>query len=163
MLHSPHLRCSLPARWRTTGGSVGTNYGRASVTLRTAIPLVPQTWRLGLEAGVGTTWGDAPLQRQWFLGGAGTLRGYPASAGRGSSFARFRVEVARTYYDIGTLSAFGDVGWAGLRGDFSSDDLLYGVGLGASLLDGLVRFDLSHGLKGPAKQFRVDLYLDALL
>ena len=49
------------------------------------------------------------------------------------------------------------------EGEFLGDDLLYGIGLGASLLDGLVRFDLSHGLKGPAKQFRVDLYLDALL
>ena len=151
------------ARWRTTGGSTGTTYGRGSVTLRVAIPLVPRTWRLGLEAGVGTTWGDAPLQRQWFLGGASTLRGYPASSGRGSSFARARMEVARTYYDIGTVSVFGDVGWAGLRGDFNGDDLLYGIGVGASLLDGLVRLDVSHGLKGPAKEFRIDFYLDALL
>ncbi|MCH7892075.1 MAG: hypothetical protein IH921_11295, partial [Gemmatimonadetes bacterium] len=123
------------ARWRTTGGSTGTNYGRASVTLRMAIPLVPRLWRLGLEAGVGTTFGDAPLQRQWFLGGATTLRGYPASSARGSSFARSRVEVARTFYEIGSVSFFGDVGWAGLRGDFNGDDLLYGIGVGGSLLD----------------------------
>ena len=112
---------------------------------------------------MGTTFGDAPLQRQWFLGGARTLRGYPGSSARGSSFARGRVEVARTYYDIGTVSVFGDVGWAGLRGDFTRDDLLYGVGVGGSVLDGLFRVDLSHGLTGPAKQFRIDLYLDALL
>ena len=151
------------ARWRTTGGSTETNYGRASVVLRVAIPLVPRTWRLGLEAGVGTTFGDAPLQRQRFLGGARTLRGYPGSSARGSSFVRGRVEVARTYYDIGTVSVFGDVGWAGLRGDFTGDDLLYGVGVGGSVLDGLFRVDLSQGLAGPRKQFRIDLYLDALL
>ena len=158
------------ARWRTVGGPVtggggptGTNYARASVTLRMAVPLVPNRWRLGLEAGVGTTFGDAPLQRQWFLGGATTLRGYPASSARGSSFARSRVEVARTFYEIGSVSFFGDVGWAGLRGDFNGDDLLYGIGVGGSFLDGLIRLDLSHGLKGPQKQFRIDLYVDALL
>ena len=150
------------ARWRTTGESAGRNYGRASVILRAAIPLVYPTWRLGLEVGGGSTWGDAPLQRGWFLGGASTLRGYPASTVMGSSFARGRLEVARTY-DIGTVSVFGDVGWAGLRTDFNGDDLLYGVGLGGSVLDGLFRMDLSHGLTGPDKQFRIDLYLDALL
>ena len=151
------------ARWRTTGGSTGTNYGRASVTLRMAIPLVPRRWRLGVEAGGGTTFGDAPLQRQWFLGGATSLRGYPASSARGSSFARGRVEAARTFNEIGSVSFFGDVGWAGLRGGYNGDDLLYGIGVGGSLLDGLVRLDLSHGFKGPEKQFRIDLYVDALL
>ena len=150
------------ARWRTTGESAGRNYGRASVILRAAIPLVYPTWRLGLEVGGGSTWGDAPLHRGWFLGGVSTLRGYRASTVMGSSFARGRLEVARTY-DIGTVSVFGDVGWAGLRTDFNGYDLLYGVGLGGSVLDGLFRMDLSHGLTGPDKQFRIDLYLDALL
>jgi hypothetical protein len=72
------------------------------------------------------------------------------------------LEVARTY-EIVTVSTFTDVGWAGLRSEFDGDDLLYGVGLGGSVLDGLIRLDLSHGLNGPAKQFRIDLYLDALL
>ena len=31
------------------------------------------------------------------------------------------------------------------------------------LLDGLVRLDLSHGIRGPGKRFRLDLYLDAIL
>ena len=151
------------ARWRMTGESAETDYGRASAVLRAAMPLVQPNWRLGLEVGGGTTWGDAPLQRGWFLGGSRTLRGYPASTALGSSFARGRLEVARTFDAIGTASAFGDVGWAGQRSDFSGDDFLYGVGLGGSVLDGLIRLDLSHGLNGPLKQFRFDLYLDALL
>ena len=61
------------------------------------------------------------------------------------------------------MSVFGDAGWAGPRDAFDADDLLYGVGVGGSLLDGLFRMDLSHGLNGPAKQFRIDLYLDAIL
>jgi hypothetical protein len=81
----------------------------------------------------------------------------------GSSFTRGRLEVARVFPEAVTVSVFGDVGWAGPREAFDADELLYGAGVGASLLDGLVRFDLSHGLRGPEKRFRVDLYLDALL
>ena len=144
------------------GETTGTNYARTSAVLRAAIPLVYPTWRLGLEVGAGTTWGDAPLQRSWFLGGATTLRGYSAAASMGSSFARGRVDLARTF-DFYTLTFFSDVGWAGTRRDFDANDLLYGVGVGGSVLDGLFRLDLSHGLTGQEKQFRVDPYLDALL
>jgi hemolysin activation/secretion protein len=129
---------------------------------RLAAPVIGPAWRLGLEVGGGTTWGDAPLQRQWFVGGASTLRGYPASTASGTSFARSRIELARTW-DFGTTSIFGDVGWAGARNAFDWDDVLYGAGIGGSVLDGLIRLDLSHGLRGPARQFRLDLYLDALL
>ena len=75
---------------------------------------------------------------------------------------RGRLEIARAW-DIGTVGLFGDVGWAGLRTNFGWDDVLYGIGVGGSVIDGLIRMDLSHGLTGPFKQFRIDLYLDALL
>lgn len=150
------------ATWRTPDSTATTNYGRASAVLRVAFPVVDPSWRVGLEAGAGTTWGDAPIQRSWFLGGPGTLRGYEAGVLSGSSFARGRLEVARVYSQAVTLSAFGDAGWAGHREHFHNDEVLYGVGLGASLLDGLIRMDLSQGLTGP-KRFRVDLYLDAIL
>jgi hypothetical protein len=55
------------------------------------------------------------------------------------------------------------MGWAGPRTSFAWDDMLYGIGVGGSLLDGLIRLDLSRGLTGFDRQFRVDLYLDALL
>jgi hypothetical protein len=70
--------------------------------------------------------------------------------------------VARVY-SVGTFSAFGDVGWAGVREDWTADDLLYGVGIGGSVLDGLIRLDLSYGFDDPLGQFRADLYLDAIL
>jgi hypothetical protein len=145
------------------GEDAQSDYGRSSAILRTAFPLVSGVWRIGMEAGGGTTWGDAPTQRTWLLGSAGTLRGYPPAVLMGRSFARGRLEVARTYDGIGSFSAFGDVGWAGARSDFDADDFLYGVGVGGSLLDGLVRMDLSHGLNGQFRTFRVDLYLDAIL
>jgi hypothetical protein len=151
------------ATWRTPDSTSTENYARASAVLRIAFPLADATWRGGLEGGGGTSWGEAPLQRSWFLGGASTLRGYGAATLVGSSFVRGRLEVARVFPNALTVSGFGDAGWAGLREDFDSDDFLFGAGVGTSLLDGLIRFDLSHGLTGPEKRFRVDLYLDAIL
>ena len=149
--------------WRRPDSTAVEEYARASALLRLAVPLASARWRVGLEAGGGSTWGKAPLQRRWFLGGPVSLRGYPASVRSGNSFARGRVEVARTFPQAVTLSWFGDVGWAGLREDLGTARPLYGVGMGASLLDGLIRMDLSHGLRGPEKRLRFDLYLDALL
>jgi hypothetical protein len=152
------------ATWRHPDStSVKGDYFRASGTMRVAIPLAAASWRVGLEAGGGMSWGDVPRQRNWFMGGAQTLRGYEAAARSGPSFTRARLEVARTFPEAVTISAFSDAAWAGLREEFDSRDLLYSAGLGFSLLDGLVRMDLSHGLKGPEKRFRFDLYLDAIL
>jgi hypothetical protein len=152
------------AAWRhPDSASVKGDYYRASATLRLAFPLLGSDWRVGLEAGGGTSWGDAPRQRNWFLGGPLSLRGYDASVLSGNSFTRGRIEVAKTHSQAVTVSAFGDAGWAGAREDFDTRDLLYGAGLGFSLMDGLIRMDFSHGLKGPEKRFRFDLYLDAIL
>ena len=44
---------------------------RASAIARARIPFTGDEWtgwRLGVEVGGGTTWGDAPAQRAWFLG-----------------------------------------------------------------------------------------------
>ena len=149
--------------WRDPDSTSTGDYVRASGILRVAFPLADASYRIGLEVGGGTTWGEAPLQRSWFVGGPGSLRGYEASVMQGTSFTRGRLEVARTYSQAITISAFGDVGWAGVREEFDSNDLLYGAGMGFSLMDGLIRMDLSHGLKGPLKRFRFDLYLDAIL
>lgn len=150
------------ATWRSPDSTATRNYGRASAILRVALPVVDPTWRVGVEVGAGTTWGDAPIQRSWFMGGPTTLRGYEAGVRSGPSFARARLEVAKVYTQAVTLSVFGDAAWAGHRDDFDEDDLLYSVGVGTSLLDGLIRMDLSQGLTGPSR-FRVDLYLDAIL
>lgn len=153
------------AMWRVPGEDHRTDYQQAGATLRSIIPVAGDGWRrwnLGFEAAAGTTWGDAPLQRSWFLGGGSSLRGYSASVVSGMSFARGRIEASRLF-EAGSAILFGDVGWAGDRSDFDSDDILYGIGVGGSVLDGLIRLDFSHGLKGPHKGFRVDLYLDAIL
>jgi outer membrane translocation and assembly module TamA len=75
---------------------------------------------------------------------------------------RGRVALARSG-DVGTVGVFGDAGWAGERDAFRQEDILYGVGVGGSVLDGLIRMDLSYGLDERARGLRLDLYLDAIL
>jgi hypothetical protein len=164
------------ARWRPEGGGAWSSYGRARATARLTVPISPR-WRVGTELGAGTSFeiggvgvgasadpaaSPFPAQRQWFLGGPLTLRGYDASVLRGEDHARARLEVARGYRG-GSLTLFGDAGWAGLREEFDEADVLYAVGVGVSLLDGLVRLDLSRGLTGDLARTRLDLYLDAIL
>jgi len=135
-------------------------YARASLTGRLAIPL-PADFRVGLEAGGGTSWGTLPMQRLWLLGGAGSLRGYTPRSREGTSYVRARAEVARLY-SFGAVAAFSDLGWAGDRDLFDMDDALISIGLGLSLADGLIRLDAGWGLRAP-EDFRLDLYLDAIL
>jgi hypothetical protein len=133
---------------------------RGSATLRTALPVGSRV-RIGVEAGVGTSEGDVTPQRLFFLGGAQTLRGYDASTVAGTSMARARVEIARTA-SFGALALFSDWGWAGDRNDIVNANQRLAVGVGASLLDGLLRIDLAHGLRAP-RGWRLDLHLDSLL
>ncbi|CAN5773330.1 hypothetical protein BH23GEM10_BH23GEM10_06930 [soil metagenome] len=140
-------------------------HARGSVTLRAAAPLFPGV-RVGLEAAVGSTEGDVPVQRLFYLSGASTVRGYEPSTVTGTSMARARLEIARAY-PFANLAAFSDWGWAGDRDDIRSSNVRranerLAVGIGASLLDGFVRLDLAHGLYAP-RGWRVDLHMDAVL
>lgn len=142
-------------------GALGTfAFGRARATGRAALPL-PGGLRLGLEAAGGAGAGDLPIQYNWFLGGPGTLRGYPGSVAVGESFTRARVELSRNAA-TGTLVLFSDAGWAGPRTAFDPDDALLSAGVGLSVFDGLLRLDLARALVSPTG-WRLDLYLDALL
>jgi hypothetical protein len=142
------------------GGVLDSEYARSSVTGRVVVPL-PAALRFAVEAGAGTAWGSLPEQRLWSVGGPRTLRGYGPRSAVGSSFARGRAELARTY-DFGSLSLFGDWGWAGERDTFDISDGLHSIGAGLSLLDGLIRLDGGYGLRAP-RDFRLDFYLDAIL
>ena len=146
-------------------GDAGDNYVRASAVARTVIPVFSgtgTTWRLGVEAGGGTTWGAAPVQREWLLGGPSTLRGFVPGTVAGPTFGRGRVELARIGPTLGA-SLFGDAGWAGDRPSFDSGDVLSGVGLGVTILDGLLRVDLARALNGPDPGFRFHVHVDAIM
>ena len=138
---------------------------RASAVARARLPVTGENWtgwRLGLEVGVGTTWGDAPAQRAWFLGSASTLRGYEPSVMGGSSFTRGRLELSKVFEGLGG-SVFYDVGWAGDRRDFDSGDVLSAAGFGITIFDGLIRIDVANGLRGSERRFRLHMYADGIL
>ncbi|MEP6509563.1 MAG: BamA/TamA family outer membrane protein, partial [Gemmatimonadales bacterium] len=108
----------------------------------------------------GSSAGTLPIQRAWFLGGSQSVRGQAAGAAIGNAFWMSRVELG-----LGSIGArpvvFYDVGWAGDRKDFSSPGRpISGTGVGASFLDGLVRFDVARGIY-PEKKIRANLYVEA--
>lgn len=136
------------------------HYGRASLMGRAALPL-PADFRFALEAGGGTSGGSPPLQRWWMLGGSASLRGFAPTTIMGTSFARARGELARRFF-FGAIALFSDAGWAGERAEADMRDALVSVGLGLSLVDGLIRIDGARGIRG-GRDFRLDLYLDGIL
>jgi len=145
----------------TVQGGIGdTEYARASLLGRLVVPL-PADLRLGLAVGGGTSWGSPTVQRLWQVGGARTLRGYDPRVRFGTSFWRLRGEFARTVR-FGAVSLFSDLAWAGDRSPIRLDDALYSIGVGLSILDGLIRMDGAYGLRDP-RGFRFDFYLNAIV
>lgn len=136
------------------------DFARGSLVGRLAVPL-PWDLRAALEAGAGTTVGTPSIQRLWFVGGPRTLRGYPPRIMGGEEMMRVRGEVARRM-SFGFLSLFSDYAWAGDGSDFSLDDGFYSVGVGLSIVDGLIRLDAGFGLREP-RDLRIDFYLDSVL
>ncbi|MBM4184546.1 MAG: hypothetical protein FJ207_10000 [Gemmatimonadetes bacterium] len=142
------------------GGLGDFEYARSSLVGRVVAPL-PLGLRVALEAGAGTSWGSPSTQRLWYVGGPTTLRGYDPRVGGGTSFGRVRAELARGE-SFGRISLFSDWAWAGDRESIDVDDSFYSIGLGLSILDGLIRFDGSYWLVSP-RGFRFDAYLDQIL
>ena len=113
-----------------------------------------------LTLAAGTSAGSVPIQRDWFLGGSQTIRGQAAGAAVGDAFWMSRVELGSSFVGARPV-VFYDVGWAGDRHDFSNPGKpISGAGVGASFMDGLVRFDLARGIY-PEKKFRANLYVEA--
>ena len=120
---------------------------RPAVRLQTSLPLGPLALTT-LLAG-GSSFGPAPAQRDWLLGGSATLRGYPTGAARGEAFWHGRAELGYGGAAL-RLSVFGDVGYAGARSDLFDARPLRSAGVGISLLDGLIRLDAARPLdSGP--------------
>jgi len=135
------------------------SYQRAALSLSMSHPLA---FGLAgaLEVGAGALWGDEPIQRDFFLGGSATLRGFDAYEVHGPSFWRARAELA-TGFAGARLGIFSDAGWVGPKKSFALDDPMVSVGVGASLLDGLFRIDVSHAVRRGSK-YKLNLYLDGL-
>lgn len=135
-------------------------YARAGLTTRLTAPL-PGRLLGAVELAAGTTGGDAPVQRLWYLGGPVTLRGYPGGVTAGPDYWRARVELANAFPGA-RVAVFGDAGWAGRGTAISTGRPLVAAGIGASFLDGMLRLDLARALVAP-KGWRMDFYVDGIL
>jgi hypothetical protein len=113
-----------------------------------------------LTVGAGTSAGSVPTQRLWYLGGTQTVRGQAAGAAIGDAYWLTRAELGSSFVGARPV-IFGDLGWAGDRSDWKNPGRpLSGVGVGASFMDGLVRFDVARGIY-PEKKIRANFYVDA--
>jgi hypothetical protein len=157
-----------PAALITTGtlwGEVGVGdarYARLAIGGSATMPLF---WRVAgsLEGAAGTTFGDVPTQRLYYLSGPQTVRSFEPGQITGEAFWLARTELA-VGYPVVRLVAFGDFGSASARSELGMADLFVSVGGGVSLLDGLVRADLARGVHGTGPlRWQFLVYLDALM
>ena len=151
------LRLSGALRVEGATGDLEFGRGVLDVTMMRALP-----GRLAgaLTMSGGTTAGDVPPQRLWYLGGTHTVRGHSIGTSAGDAFWLGRAEVSTDRLAFRPVVFF-DAGWAGSRDDWAHPGKpMLGAGLGWSVLEGLVRFDLAKGVR-PNRGVRASLYLDA--
>ncbi|MEX2178893.1 MAG: hypothetical protein WD801_09300 [Gemmatimonadaceae bacterium] len=139
--------------------SAGSPFGRGAVDL-TVTQGVGRIAAAVTVAG-GASAGVVPMQRRWYLGGAHTVRGQrPDTSQSGNALWLGRVEVGGPVRAVRPV-LFGDIGWAGERDAWrDAGRPMSGAGVGASVLDGLLRLDVSRGVY-PGTGVRIDLYVDA--
>jgi hypothetical protein len=138
-----------------TGSYAYTRSGVEGTVSRSLGPLAAS-----LTAAAGTATGRIPSQRQWFLGGVRTVRGYGPGSSEGDAFWLGRAELGMRQGIVRPV-VFYDAGWAGNRSALSTGPRLQGLGGGVSLIDGLLRFDAARPRRGGP--WRVDVYLSAAL
>jgi hypothetical protein len=154
------LRAITDLRLEGAGGT--SEYGRGALDATVSRSIAGPVSAAVTLAG-GSSLGTLPPQRNWFLGGVHTVRGQRAGEAAGDAFWLSRLELG---LDRGGGAAravvFGDLGWAGSRhSDWGKKERpLSGVGVGYSIFDGMLRFDVSRGI-WPREQWRFDFSLEA--
>lgn len=115
-------------------------------------------WAMAVRGGAGRVFGNAPVQRQYFLGGPTNVRGFPPASAEGPAVIMGRAEIGYGP-PVLRIVGFGDAGWAGppdaLRG-------LASAGAGLSFAEGLLRLDLVKAVHG-GSEFRIYLSGHGLL
>jgi hypothetical protein len=152
-------RARLLTDVRGEGGVGSFGYGRLLADLTLSRPLIASLDG-ALTVSGGSSVGEVPVQRRFHLGGPFSVRGLSAGVASGDAYWMARAEVGASAVTFRPV-VFYDMGWAGDRADWRHPGRpLSGAGVGASVLDGLFRFDVSRGLH-PTRQWRVDAYLEA--
>lgn len=96
---------------------------------------------LEVKAGVATN--PTPPQSLFRLGGVSTVRGFEYGALRGQAFWAARLDITPIRGRL-RPAAFADMGQAARAGNLFSSEALIGAGVGLSVFNGILRFDLSH-------------------
>jgi hemolysin activation/secretion protein len=107
-----------------------------------------------VQARAGITRGDSLPQLALRLGGPGTVRGYAYGTRTGRELWAAQLDLAIVRSRVVAPVVFVDLG------DTFAADPLIGTGVGLSLLNGLVRFNLAKGLR-PDESVRFDLLFRA--
>ncbi len=154
----PHgFRFFGSARGEAAAGSF--KYGRAMLDATASRGLFKGI-DAALTLGAGASAGDVPVQRLWYLGGSQTVRGQSAGVMFGDAFWFGRAEFGTSRVGFRPV-VFYDIGWAGDRRNFNDPGRpMSGAGVGASIMDGLIRFDVARGIY-PEKKIRANLYVEA--
>ena len=154
-----------PQRFRLFGdlrlesGTGDFTFGRGALDLTLSRPIAGSI-AAALTVGGGSTIGDAPVQRHFFLGGMQTVRGQAAGTGIGNAYWMTRMELGTSFPGARPV-LFYDLGWAGDRADWRHPGRpMSGVGVGVSFLDGLVRLDIARGIH-PRARWTMGLSLDS--
>ena len=144
---------------RLEGVTGDSTYGRAALDLTGSHGLGPLAAALTMSG--GSSLGGVPAQRRWYLGGSQTVRGQsPDTSQSGNAYWFARAEIGASSAGF-RPTVFGDLGWVGDRTKLHEIGRpMSGVGIGASMVDGLIRFDVARGLY-PRRQWRVDLSLES--
>jgi hypothetical protein len=140
----------------TVGGDVlGTDtllstrvWGSTSIPFR----MFRRTGTLTLRAGAGH--GDAVSQHGFRVGGPFTVRGYEYGARVGREFWSAQLDFAIARSSFWAPVVFVDVG------DTFTSDPMVGAGAGISLVNGLLRFNLSKGLRPSTENFLSGIRFD---
>ena len=144
---------------RAEGATGDLEFARGALDL-TMTRTLPARLAGALTLSAGTSTGDLPPQRLWYLGGTHTVRGHAIGTLAGNAFWLGRAEISTDRVAFRPV-VFVDAGWAGPRDSFSNPGRpMLGTGLGWSVFEGLIRFDLAKGIR-PNRGVTAALYLDA--
>lgn len=140
--------------------SPDSGYGRGAGELTLSQGFGPRL-ATALTLSTGSSLGELPPQRRWYLGGTQTIRGQWAdTAQSGNAYWMTRTDVGLEY-GAARPGVFADFGWVGDRDRWRDVGRpLAGVGVGSSFMDGLIRADIARGIY-PAKRWRLDLSVEA--
>jgi hypothetical protein len=144
---------------RLEGAGGTSSYGRGWTSAGITFPVL-RRWTGAVEAGIGSSTGDLPLQRSFFPGGPSAFRGAEAGRFAGEAFWFGRAELATAFPAV-RLVGFVDALSVGSRSTFTQGQPQVAVGGGVSLLDGIFRLDVARNLRG-TESWKLFLYLDGL-